>query len=112
MGIAKANEALIMSKKMTSEELKRCGFVNEVFDETTESAFQSRVRREIHERLLGGHLNLESLIKIKELVRRPGREEMELAGVEEVFGGVDRFVGGAPQEEFRRIAQREKRHKL
>jgi peroxisomal 3,2-trans-enoyl-CoA isomerase len=32
--------------------------------------------------------------------------------VAEVFGGLDRFVSGVPQEQFRKIASGEKKHKL
>jgi peroxisomal 3,2-trans-enoyl-CoA isomerase len=32
--------------------------------------------------------------------------------VEEVMGGLERFVSGVPQEEFRKIASGEKKHKL
>jgi peroxisomal 3,2-trans-enoyl-CoA isomerase len=32
--------------------------------------------------------------------------------VEEVFAGMKRFLKGVPQEEFRKIASGEKKHKL
>lgn len=32
--------------------------------------------------------------------------------MEEVFGGLERFMSGVPQEEFRKIASGEKKHKL
>ena len=70
------------------------------------------MEREVRERLVGGHLNGESLLRIKTLIRGPERERMDAANVREVFGGLDRFVGGAPQEEFRKLARGEKRHKL
>jgi peroxisomal 3,2-trans-enoyl-CoA isomerase len=39
-------------------------------------------------------------------------ETLHRQGVEEVFGGLDRFLRGVPQEEFRKIASGEKKHKL
>lgn len=114
LGISKANEALIMSKRITSEELVQTGFVNKIFrgqDQNDHQGFLRQVLDEVEDRL-GVHLNQESLIKIKELIRRPYNETLEAQGAREVMEGMARFVSGAPQEEFRKIASGEKRHKL
>ena len=114
LGIAKANEALIMSKKITSEELVQTGFVNKIFsgkDQNDHEGFLNQVVEEVNERL-GEHLNQESILKIKELIRRPYHDRLESQGVLEVIGGMQRFMGGAPQEEFRKLASGQKRHKL
>jgi peroxisomal 3,2-trans-enoyl-CoA isomerase len=114
LGISKANEALIMSKRITAEELERVGFVNKVFTECgkgDDAKFRELVMQEVDDRL-GSHLNSESLVKIKALIRRPERDLLDTQGVVEVFAGLDRFKSGVPQEEFRKIASGEKRHKL
>lgn len=113
LGISKANEALIMSKRITSEELLQTGFVNKIFDtgKDEHEKFFAEVVKEVHERL-GSHLNSESLVRVKELIRKPERQTLDLQNVAEVFGGLDRFTAGIPQEEFRKIASGEKRHKL
>ncbi|KAL8847337.1 MAG: hypothetical protein Q9221_007620 [Calogaya cf. arnoldii] len=113
LGISKANEALIMSKRITSEELLHTGFVNKIFPakKGEEEKFLPEVLKEVKERL-GDHLNSESLIKVKELIRKPDRQRMDAQGVAEVLGGLERFVGGVPQREFMRIASGEKKHKL
>lgn len=113
LGIAKANEALIMSKRITCEELVQCGFVNKVFDTkpTEHAKFLELVLKEIDERM-GDHLVSDSMTKIKALIQRPEREVMDAQGVHEVFGGLERFMAGIPQEEFRKIGSGEKRHKL
>ncbi|GAB7354795.1 hypothetical protein MBLNU459_g5188t1 [Dothideomycetes sp. NU459] len=113
LGISKANEALIMSKKITAEELVQVGYVNKVFDVKPGESdkFLELVLDEAKERL-GPHLNQDSLLKIKALIRRPEREILDAQGVHEVFGGLDRFVKGIPQEEFRKLASGEKKHKL
>jgi Delta3-Delta2-enoyl-CoA isomerase len=114
LGISKANEALIMSKRITSEELVQTGFVNKIFkgkDENDHDGFLRQVIDEVQDRL-GEHLNQESLVKIKELIRRPYNDMVEAQGAREVIEGMARFVSGAPQEEFRKIASGEKRHKL
>ncbi|KAG9243029.1 ClpP/crotonase-like domain-containing protein [Calycina marina] len=102
MGISKANEALIMSKRITAQELLGIGFVNKIFE---------LVLAEVKDRL-GNHLIGDSLTKIKALIRKPERDVLDAQGVAEVFGGLERFAAGIPQEQFRKIASGEKRQKL
>ena len=113
MGITKANEALIMSKRLTCEELVQCGYINKVFDTKPDEQekFLDLVLKEVDDRL-GPHLVPESLTKIKALIRKPYKDVLDAQGVAEVYGAVDSFMKGIPQEEFRKIANREKRHKL
>lgn len=117
LGISKANEALIMSKRITAEELLQVGFVNKIFDVGNprdadySKKFMGEVMNEINERL-GDHLNSDSMVKIKALIQAPLRKTMDAQGVAEVFGGLERFMSGVPQEEFRKIASGEKKHKL
>ncbi|KAI9677669.1 MAG: hypothetical protein M1817_006624 [Caeruleum heppii] len=112
LGISKANEALIMSKRISAEEMLQAGFLNKIIDTGKDDArFRDEVLKEIDERL-GDHLNNESLIRVKALIRKPEREVLDRQNVEEVFGGLDRFASGIPQEEFRKLSSGEKRHKL
>jgi peroxisomal 3,2-trans-enoyl-CoA isomerase len=114
LGISKANEALIMSKRITCEELVSTGFVNKVFDvggKDKSGEFLKEVLKEVDDRL-GSHLNSESLVKIKELIGKPVRAALDRQGVEEVMAGMQRFLKGVPQEEFAKIARGEKKHKL
>ena len=115
LGIAKANEALIMSKRITCPELLSAGFVNKVFEDVKpgeDQKFLGMVLHEVRDRLVGGHLNGESLLLVKELIRRPTRVEDERQQLAEVLGGLERFVKGAPQKEFADIASGKKKHKL
>ena len=93
LGPAKANEALIMSKRLWAKELLDAGYLNEIFDypKGEDAAFRERVLKEVDERL-GDHLNGESLVGIKKLIRRPELETIHNANVHEVFAGLDRFV--------------------
>lgn len=116
LGIAKANEALIQSKRITCEELVGAGFVNKVFSAPSgrpedSEGFLGKVLEEIEERM-GAHLSQSSLLRVKELIRRPGRELMDRQNTVEAFQGLERFLAGIPQEEFRKLASGEKRHKL
>lgn len=113
LGPARGNEALLMSKRITCEELVQCGFVNKVFQAKPgdDDSFLKEVLQEVNERL-GDHLNSNSLIKIKGLLRAPDKDMFDAQGVKEVFGGLEVLTKGIPQEEFRKIASGEKRHKL
>ncbi|TVY16250.1 3,2-trans-enoyl-CoA isomerase [Lachnellula arida] len=113
LGISKANEALLMSKKITSEELLQVGFVNKIFEcgKGEDEKFLGLVLQEIDDRL-GEHLIGSSLIEIKKLIRKPERDVLDNQNVAEVFGGLERLKSGIPQEEFRKIGSGEKRHKL
>lgn len=116
LGISKANEALIMSKRITCEELVATGFVNKVISPPSgrpedSEGFLKLALEEVEERL-GTHLNQSSLLKIKELIRRPEREILDRQNGLEAFMGLERFLSGVPQEEFRKLASGEKKHKL
>lgn len=113
LGISKANEALIQSKKITSAELLHCGFVNKIFDtkKNEDAKFRELVYKEIDDRM-GEHLIGSSMLKIKALIQKPDRTAMDAQGVAEVFGGLERFTAGIPQAEFRKLASGEKKHKL
>ncbi|KAK3944578.1 ClpP/crotonase-like domain-containing protein [Diplogelasinospora grovesii] len=123
LGLPKANEALIMSRRIPSEELLSTGFVNKIFfppspspspsapTPTPTDPFREMVLNEINERL-GDHLVGDSLLGIKALIQRPYREVLDSQNTREVFAGLDRFMSGVPQEEFVKIATGKKRHKL
>ncbi|KAK4225543.1 d3,d2-enoyl-CoA isomerase [Podospora fimiseda] len=114
LGVAKANEALIMSRRIPVDELEKTGYVNKVFYEVKKGdseRFKELVLKEIDDKL-GDHLVGESLLGIKKLIRRPEREILDTQNVAEVFAGLDRFVSGVPQAEFEKIATGKKRHKL
>ncbi|CAK1361541.1 3,2-trans-enoyl-CoA isomerase [Cercospora beticola] len=113
LGPARGPEALLMSKRITCEELVQCGFVNKTFDTKPEEweKFLGLVLEEVNNRL-GPHLVPDSLLRIKALMRGPERDLYDAMGVKEVFSGLEVFMKGVPQEEFRKIASGEKRHKL
>jgi Delta3-Delta2-enoyl-CoA isomerase len=113
MGVSKAKEALIMSKRIPAEELRACGFVNGIFEVGVgeDEKFLMRVVEEVEERL-GQHLIGSSLIKIKALIGIPMRKEIDASLVAELFGGLERQVAGIPQAEYAKIRSGQKRHKL
>lgn len=102
-----------MSKRIPADQLLATGFVNKIFDcaKGEDAKFHKLVFEEI-DNTLGEHLIGDSLIGIKKLIRKPERDVMDTQNVAEVFAGLERFASGVPQEEFRKIAAGEKRHKL
>ncbi|KAK7923314.1 isomerase protein [Apiospora marii] len=116
LGQSKANEALLMSRRIPSDELLQTGFVNKIFTdvgvgEGADAKFRAAALREIDDRL-GAHLVGDSLTGIKALIRKPETEILDRQNVAEVFAGLDRFMTGIPQAEFAKLASGEKRHKL
>lgn len=113
LGIAKANEALIMSRRIPAPELERCGFVNSIFETGLgeDEKFQDMVLDKVNKRFRE-HLVTDSLTEIKSLIRKPELDTLHQQNVFEVLAGLEGFVKGIPQEEFRKIARGEKRHKF
>ncbi|KAL1999927.1 hypothetical protein VTN02DRAFT_3800 [Thermoascus thermophilus] len=111
-----AHEALLMGRRIPCDELVAAGFVNRVLAPSSgrpddSEAFLKLVLAELEDRL-GPHLHPSSLLKIKALIRRPEREILDRQNALEAFEGLERFLTGVPQEEFRRLARGEKKHKL
>ena len=113
MDAAKAREALIMSRRITADELLNSGFVNKMFEfaHDESQAFLDAVLKEIDDRL-GEHLNESSILRIKNLMRARESRDVDPQSVEELFEGLERLVSGIPAREFERIRRGEKRHKL
>ncbi|KAH8176612.1 enoyl-CoA hydratase/isomerase domain-containing protein [Sarocladium implicatum] len=113
LGIAKAKEALIMSKRITAPELERCGFVNGIIDveKAQDELFAEKVLEEVKERL-GEHLIGDSLVKMKGLIGKSFADTMESQNTAEAWAVMESHMSGVPQEEFRKLASGEKRHKL
>ncbi|KAI5480566.1 peroxisomal 3,2-trans-enoyl-CoA isomerase [Pseudohyphozyma bogoriensis] len=109
MGLAKANEALIMGKKLTSAELLQANFVNEVFPTSTDSVFLAKVVEYLHDKF--DHLDKEACQITKSLIRQT-LPDPESTNIREIFAGVERFKTGKPQAEFAKFANKTKRHKL
>ncbi|KAK6519483.1 hypothetical protein TWF281_003317 [Arthrobotrys megalospora] len=111
MGYGLASEALLASKKITADRLLAAGFVNKIFDEQDADKFNEAVLKHVTDEL-GDHLNQESILLIKKLVKDAYMKGFEEANVLEIAGGVERFMKGVPQQEFGKIASGAKRHKL
>ena len=118
LGIGKANEALLQSKRLTADELVQSGFINKIIDAGVDpksagysDKFLAKVLAEVDDRM-GDHLSHSSMLEIKKLIRAPYKQMYDAQGVSEVMGLMDRFLAGIPQKEFAKVASGEKKHKL
>lgn len=102
-----------MGKKITASEMLQVGFINKIINTAKDEPenFLEEVIREVEDKL-GDHLNNQSLLKIKALIRKPERAVLDGQAAAEFFGLTEMFALGIPQEEFRKIASGEKKHKL
>lgn len=110
MGIGKANKALIQGRRLGAEELLSCGFVDRIFETDNggdDAAFERAVLEEIKDGF-GDHLNGESMLRIKALIRGKSRRDLHAQNVEEVFEGMARNVAGIPQKQFEKLRNRNK----
>jgi peroxisomal 3,2-trans-enoyl-CoA isomerase len=110
MGPARAAEALYLSKRIGVDALVQCGFVNQTFTSSGE-AFREEVLSEV-EGWVDGHLDSDSILKIKKLLEPGNRKEVSEHVVQELFAGLERQVVGIPQREFEKMKRGEKKHKL
>ena len=116
LGLAKANEALILSKPLHAADLLACGFLNKIYpapeDPQDCSGFHKAVLEDVRREFLDRGLNRDSMLLVKKLIKGAWEEKLESINVKEVFMGVERFLSGAPIKEFGGVVRGEKKHKL
>ncbi|KAB8527823.1 hypothetical protein FH972_025474 [Carpinus fangiana] len=92
LGMSKATEALLTSRKVPCDELLRLGFINKVIRDgggdpasgkgIDNDKFMKAVMQEIDDRL-GDHLSHYAMLRMKALIKKPGRAMMDGVGIEE-----------------------------
>jgi peroxisomal 3,2-trans-enoyl-CoA isomerase len=111
MGWGLANEALLKGRKITAEELKAAGFVNNLINAKDEHEFRAHVLDDVKD-CFGPHLVPSSVLETKRIMRRSIVREQEGQALDELFTGVKRFAEGIPQAEMKKIMTGQKKHKL
>ena len=116
LGISKANEALILSKKIPAQELLQCGFLSRIYPTPENpsdcSAFHKQVLEDVRNEFLGRGLNRESMLLTKSLIRAGFEQKLGTLNVKEAFMGMERWIIGEPQKEFAALESGQKKHKL
>ncbi|KAG2349966.1 ClpP crotonase, partial [Suillus weaverae] len=112
MGIAKANEVLILNKKISASEMLECGFINKIFPSKSTEEFHSAVHQHLKKELDG--LVPASIFAIKTLIKAGlnDKNDFHAVNLRESYAQADRFSSGIPNERFSKIAKKEIRHKL
>ncbi|KIP09105.1 hypothetical protein PHLGIDRAFT_29221 [Phlebiopsis gigantea 11061_1 CR5-6] len=112
LGIAKANEALILGKKLTAQELLESRFVNKIFPKQPLEAFQAAVKKQVQDDL--DSLEPSAVLQVKSLIRYACEEQnsIDSANLRESYAQAARLAGGIPRERFAQIARKEIKHKL
>lgn len=112
MGIAKANEVLILNKKISASEMLECGFINKIFPSKSTEEFHSAVHQHLKKELDG--LVPASIFAIKTLIKAGlnDKNDFHAVNLRESYAQADRFSSGVPAERFSKIAKKEIRHKL
>ncbi|GAA5984189.1 hypothetical protein JCM10908_006085 [Rhodotorula pacifica] len=109
MGLAKANEALLLGRKLSARELLANGFVNEVFPNQSSPDFVKQVLSHLDQKLDG--LELDAILTSKSLIRA-SLIDPEATNEREILAGGDRFATGKPQARFAKLAAKQMRHKI
>ncbi|AOA60422.1 3,2-trans-enoyl-CoA isomerase, involved in beta-oxidation of unsaturated fatty acids [Komagataella phaffii CBS 7435] len=110
LGVAKANEAILMSKPITASELYRLGFLNELYDMQDVQEFNVKVERELEFRF--NKLVKQSVLDNKKLINATLLKQMEHSNVTEAIVGFNKWVKGIPQRRFRELAAKDLKHKM
>ncbi|KAJ8594311.1 ClpP crotonase [Rhizopogon salebrosus TDB-379] len=112
MGIAKANEVLILNKKITASEMLQCGFINKIIPSKSTEEFHSAVHEHLVKELDG--LAPASIRAIKSLIKAGLNEKnnFDAVNLRESYAQAERFSSGIPAERFGQIARKEIKHKL
>ncbi|KAM0520023.1 hypothetical protein ACHAPE_003296 [Trichoderma viride] len=116
LGVAKAKEALMMSKRIPSNELLACGFVNKILQPLSHGSnaggadpleFLKQVLKEL-DKDLGSHLSDSSLLSIKQQFFQDDRRTYEHTSVQEAYTAVEKMCAGVPQKQMQRLAAAKK----
>ncbi|KAG1905722.1 ClpP/crotonase-like domain-containing protein [Suillus fuscotomentosus] len=112
MGIAKANEVLLLNKKISASEMLECGFVNKIFPSKSTEEFHSAVHQHLKKELDG--LVPASIFAIKTLIKAGlnDKNNFHAVNLRESYAQAERFSSGIPAERFGKIARKEIKHKL
>lgn len=113
LGWSLGSEALLSSRPIPANVLNERGFFNGLYPQSqfkSVEEFNQSVQKTIEERLY--HLNPESLAGIKQIIRSTQIQDITTTNQDEVIGGITMFTKGYPQQEFLKMASKQKRHKL
>ncbi|KAH3687251.1 hypothetical protein WICPIJ_001767 [Wickerhamomyces pijperi] len=112
LGLSVANEALLLSRPITAKRLLSTGFINKSFQfkRGESQLFNEAVLKEIEDN--SKTLTAESIFDIKSIIKSTYLKDLESVNAKEIIGGLHKWLKHIPQEKFKKISQREMKHKL
>lgn len=112
LGWSKAAEALLLSKRISGEDLLRLGFINKAYDGMYSSTedFNKAVLDELLTAAEGLHPG--SIFQIKNLLKANFRQIVSYTNARESYDGLANWTSGVPKERFRKLASGELKHKM
>ncbi|EGW33925.1 uncharacterized protein SPAPADRAFT_54184 [Spathaspora passalidarum NRRL Y-27907] len=111
LGWSKANEALLMSKRISGEDLYNVGFVNKHYDgKLTTEEFNKKVLDELVDAT--ENLHFDSIIQNKQLLKDMYGPQISSTISQEAFRGLKKWTAGIPLERFKKLMSGELKHKM
>ncbi|KAI5964405.1 hypothetical protein KGF57_001078 [Candida theae] len=112
LGWSKASEALLLSKRISGEDMLKSGLINKAYDGKFSSAeeFNKAVLDELQ--TATESLHADSIFGIKKLLKATFKPEISKANSKESYVGLANWTSGLPKERFKKLSSGELRHKM
>ncbi|CAL1186180.1 Enoyl-CoA hydratase/isomerase family protein [Candida parapsilosis] len=112
LGWSKAAEALLLSKRISGEDMMKSGVINKDYEGKYKSAeeFNKAVLDDL--RQATENLHPDAIFGIKELLKTNFKPMVAYANSQESYVGLANWMSGYPMERFRKLASGELRHKM
>ncbi|KAI5962636.1 uncharacterized protein KGF55_003712 [Candida pseudojiufengensis] len=112
LGWSKANEALLLSKRISGEDLYRLGLINKDYEGKYSST--ERFNKQVLDELLDSTENLhpDSIIENKKLLQKMYKPQISAVNSQEVFQGLKHWTSGVPMDRFKKLSSGELKHKI
>lgn len=112
LGWSKAAEALLLSKRISGEDMLKSGLINKAYDGKFSSAqdFNKTVLNELLNATES--LHPDSILEIKELLKANFKPIISYANSQESYVGLTNWTSGMPLERFKKLSSGELKHKM
>lgn len=112
LGWSKAAEALLLSKRISGEDMHNAGFVNKHYQGKFKSVeeFNGAVLQELVDSV--ENLHADSIFKNKQLLKLMTERNIGAINSQEAYMGLGKWLAGIPQERFKRLSSGELKHKM
>ncbi|ODV94669.1 hypothetical protein PACTADRAFT_50532 [Pachysolen tannophilus NRRL Y-2460] len=110
IGISKTNEAILLSKPIYAKELYRLGFINKIYNLDNVKVFNNAVIEDINN--VSKNLDHQSILDNKALISQDWKDDLSYSNQAEALAGFAKWCADIPQQRFKELASRGRKHKL